>query len=76
MQVLIKLRTPSLFRSLIRHFVLDDFSALHHEFDSLKLGDVGQRVARNRDQVGVFSLSMDPIWFCHPSASALITVAA
>ena len=30
-----------LFRSVIGHFVLDDLSALHYEFDALKLGDVG-----------------------------------
>jgi hypothetical protein len=30
-----------LFRGVIRDFVLNDFSALHYEFDSLKLGDVG-----------------------------------
>jgi hypothetical protein len=35
----------SLFRGVIRHFVLNDLSALHYEFDALKLGDVGQRVA-------------------------------
>ena len=35
----------SLLRGVIRHFVLDDLSALHYEFDALKLGDVGQGVA-------------------------------
>ena len=47
---------PSLLRGVIRDFVLNDLSTLHHEFDSLKLGDVGKRVARNRDQIGVFTL--------------------
>jgi hypothetical protein len=30
-----------LFRGVIRHLVLNDLSALHYEFDMLKLGDVG-----------------------------------
>jgi hypothetical protein len=34
-----------LLRGVIRHFVLDDLSALHYEFDALKLGDVGQRIS-------------------------------
>jgi len=35
----------SLLRGVIRHFVLDDLSALHYEFDALKFGDVGQRIS-------------------------------
>jgi hypothetical protein len=31
----------SLLRGVIRHFVFDDFSTLHYEFDPLKFGDIG-----------------------------------
>jgi len=45
--------SPSLLNS---QFVLDDLSALHHEFDSLHLGDVLQRVPGDGDDIGVFAL--------------------
>ncbi len=35
--------------------VPDDFAALHHEADALKLGDVGQRVGGDGDEVGVLA---------------------
>src|SRR5207302_7890203 len=38
-----------------RNVVFDDLSALHHEFDSLKFGDVGQRIAGNGDDIGEFA---------------------
>ena len=37
-------RFMPLLPSGICHFVLNDLSALHYEFDPLKLGDVGKRV--------------------------------
>ena len=47
----------------MRHIVFDDFSALHHESDALKFGDVGQRVAGNGDQIGILTLfdGSDPV---------------
>ena len=36
------------------------FPALHHEFDALQLGDVGQRIARDGDQIRVFALVDGP----------------
>ena len=46
----------SLLRSMLRHLVFNDLSTFHHEFDTLKLGNVRQRIARYRDQIGVLTL--------------------
>ena len=40
----------------MRDVVSYDFSALHDKFDSLKFGNVGQRIAGNRDKIGVLAL--------------------
>ena len=39
-----------------RNLVLDDLSALHHKFDSLKFGNVGQWIAGYGNHVGEFPL--------------------
>src|SRR6266478_6697423 len=42
-------------RSVLRQLVADNPAALHHELDALKLGDVRQRLAGNRDEIGIFA---------------------
>src|SRR6187455_822458 len=44
-----------LFRRSLTDVVSDDLAALHYEFDSLKFGNIGQRIAGNGDQVGVLA---------------------
>src|SRR5499427_3896000 len=50
-------------RRVLRQLVADDLAALHHELDALKLGDVRQRIARHRDDVGVFAFFDRPDLF-------------
>ena len=38
-----------------REVVADDFAAFHHELHALQLRDVGNRIARHRDDVGEFA---------------------
>src|SRR5712692_2685209 len=40
--------------------VPEDFSALHHKFHVLRLADIGQRIARNGDDVGELTLRNGP----------------
>src|ERR1700694_964082 len=47
--------------TLLNHyFVLNNFSALHHKFHSLHLGEVLQRVPGNGDDIGIFTLLKRP----------------
>src|SRR5260370_40657424 len=43
-------------RRVLGQLVADDPAALHHDLDALKLGDVRQRIARDRDEIGIFTL--------------------
>jgi hypothetical protein len=40
---------------LVSPVVLDDLSAFHYKLDSLKFGDVFQRIAGNGDQIRIFT---------------------
>ena len=48
--------TESVLMLLSYQVVLNNLSALHHEFNSLHLGDVLQWVSRNGHDIGVFAL--------------------
>src|SRR6266478_8362143 len=45
-----------LLRSALGYVVPNDLPALHHKFDSLKLGDIRQRVAGHGDHIGELAL--------------------
>src|SRR5437867_589028 len=48
--------SPNSLRRRGRQFIFDDLSALHHEFDSLHLGDILQGVACHGDHVRELTL--------------------
>src|SRR5579883_1957960 len=43
-------------RGVLRQLVADDPAALHDEPDALQLGNIRERVAGDRDDIGIFAL--------------------